>query len=44
LEAGSDGRVSAVKLADGSTIEADTVIVVAQLHFFLSQMMQIQQL
>lgn len=27
LEAGSDGRVAAVRLANGSTIEADTVIV-----------------
>ncbi|XP_013605947.1 PREDICTED: monodehydroascorbate reductase, chloroplastic [Brassica oleracea var. oleracea] len=27
LEAGSDGRVTAVKLADGSTIEADTVVI-----------------
>lgn len=26
LEAGSDGRVAGVKLGDGSTIEADTVI------------------
>ncbi|KAJ4839143.1 Monodehydroascorbate reductase, chloroplastic/mitochondrial [Turnera subulata] len=27
LEAGSDGRVAAIKLEDGSTIEADTVII-----------------
>ncbi|KAI8546288.1 hypothetical protein RHMOL_Rhmol07G0105500 [Rhododendron molle] len=27
LEAGSDGRVAAVKLEDGSTIEADTIII-----------------
>ncbi|XP_010533632.1 PREDICTED: monodehydroascorbate reductase 5, mitochondrial [Tarenaya hassleriana] len=27
LEAGSDGRVTAVRLADGSTIEADTVVI-----------------
>ncbi|XVE64781.1 hypothetical protein DITRI_Ditri07aG0129400 [Diplodiscus trichospermus] len=27
LEAGSDGRVAAVKLGDGSTIEADTIVV-----------------
>ncbi|KAL6956674.1 Monodehydroascorbate reductase, chloroplastic/mitochondrial, partial [Sarracenia purpurea var. burkii] len=27
LEAGSDGRVGAIKLESGSTIEADTIII-----------------